>query len=357
MRIGVIAPPWFAVPPAGYGGIEWVVSLLADGLTERGHDVTLFASGGSESLARLEVLYEDPPSELIGDAAMEAAHLGFAYEQAEQFDIIHDHSLLGLLVAPRTSTPVVHTVHGAVVDTVRPLYSRAAGSVHFVNISRHQQSTMPDGCSTTVIYNAVDTRRYPFSAEHGKYLLWVGRICPEKGIVEAAEIARRAGLPLVVLAKINEQPEQDYFDAAVRPALDGVEFELLHQVPHDQKATIYRDALATLFPIKWPEPFGLVMTESMATGTPVIAFRHGSVPEVIEDRRTGFICESVDEAAEAVSRVCEIDRAACRERVELNFGTAMNLVRHEQLYERILSPRPHETSEREAGSVPVEGDR
>jgi len=337
LRIGLIAPPWFAVPPSGYGGVEWVVSNLAEGLVARGHDVTLFASGGSVTKARLVSTYERPPSEQIGDWVIEAPALMDAYQRASEFDIVHDHSLLGLTMAPLIPGPVVHTVHGPMIAAVRPLYERLCGRVQTVAISNHQRGTFPAGLDATVIHNAVDAASYPLGAGKGDYLLFVGRMCAEKGILPAIEIARRADKRLMVVAKINEAPERAYFDDVVRPALDGVPFEFLEQPPHKVKAQAYAEAYATLFPIDWPEPFGLVMIESMAAGTPVIAFRHGSVPEVIEHGKTGFICDNLDEAVAAVERVPEIDRNACRQHVIANFSVERNVAAHERLYHSILA--------------------
>lgn len=337
MRIAIVAPPWFAVPPTGYGGIELVVSYLADGLVERGHDVTLFAAGGSRTKARLVATYPVPPSELLGDTLIEQHHALKAYEWWNEFDLIHDHTLSGAMIGACVPVPVVHTLHGPITERVARLLPDLARHVHLVAISHHQRSTLPAGVRATVIHNGVDPAAFPFRPEHGEYLLFCGRINPEKGPVEAIEIARRAGLPLLMVVKINEQLEREYWEAAVKPRLRGLDVDVKQQPPTEEKLRAYRDALATLFPIQWPEPFGLVMVESMATGTPVVAFRNGSVPEVIEDGVTGFICNSVDEAAEAVWRVRELDRRKCRQRVERHFSSALNVLRHEQLYRSILA--------------------
>ncbi len=340
LRIGLIAPPWFAVPPTGYGGVEWVVSNLAEGLVARGHEVTLFASGGSVTDARLVSTYARPPSAQIGDWMVEAPAILDAYERWSEFDIIHDHSLLGLLMAFGVPVPAVHTVHGAMIPAVRPIYERLGGRVHMVAVSHHQRSTFPAELSATVIHNAVDATRYPMGEGDGGYLLFVGRMCPEKGILDAIEIARRSDMRLMVLAKINEAPEEEYFETVVRPALDGLRWDFLEQPPHEVKARAYAEAYATLFPIAWPEPFGLVMVESMAAGTPVIAYRCGAVPEVVVDGVNGFICENVDEAVEAVTRVPEIARAACRQYVVDHFAVEKSVLAHEALYRQLLTRAP-----------------
>ena len=338
LRIGIIAPPWFAVPPSGYGGIEWVVSHLADGLVERGHDVTLYASGGSVTTARLVTAFDEPPSAALGDPIVEAYHLARAYADPHQFDIIHDHTCLGLVTGRATGVPLVHTVHGQVLPRFAQLYSEML-DVHYVTISHDQAATMPLGTSTTTIYNGVDLAHYPFSEKRGGYLLFVGRMNEEKGILPAIEIARRAEMPLLVLAKVNEAHEKAYYDELVLPALRSVNAEVRLQVPHEEKAAAYAGAYATLFPIQWPEPFGLVMTESMSAGTPVIAFRRGSVPEIIEDGVTGFVCNTVDEAVDAVGRIPTIERHTCCARVEQHFSAALNVERYEALYQTLLENR------------------
>lgn len=341
LRIALLAPPWFSVPPTGYGGVEWVVSLLADGLVDRGHDVTLFASGGSQTKAKLVSTYETPPSAQLGDWIVESIAITQAYARWREFDIIHDHTLLGLVAAPTVPTTVINTVHGEVIPTVAALYREIANRIHFVSISQNQQRTLPAECNSTVIYNGIDCERYPFQAHSGNYLLFVGRMCRSKGILEAIEIAKRSGRRLVILAKVNEAEERSFYETHVRPALEGVDHEFHEQAPHDMKVAAYQNALATLFPIGWPEPFGLVMTESMSCGTPVIAFRNGSVPEVIAHGKTGFICDSIDEAVGAVERVHTLNREDCRAHVQEHFAAERNVIEHERLYAHLLAGRPH----------------
>ena len=336
MRIGLVAPPWFAVPPAGYGGIERVVSYLADGLARRGHFVTLFASGGSRTEARLVSAFDEPPSRQLGDFAVEIVHTASAYGSARDFDVLHDHTLAGLASAILSPVPVVHTIHGPITPSFARLYETVSPPVNLVAISRHQRSTLPPRLQADVIYNGICVREVPFSADHGRYLLFVGRASPEKGILDAIEIARRAEMPLLVVAKVNEVAEQDYFDSHVAPALRLIEADVLLEPPEERKQRAYRDALATLFPIRWPEPFGLVMLESMAAGTPVIAYSDGAVPEVLVDGVTGFICNDANAATEAVHRVNRLDRRALRRYVEGKFGTETAVIRHEGLYRRLI---------------------
>lgn len=342
LKIALVAPPWFAVPPTGYGGIELVVSHLAEGLVSRGHEVTLFASGGSRTAARLVSPYPVPPSELLGDPVVEAAHVIEAYDRWREFDIIHDHTMVGLIAGSQLPVPVVHTVHGQIVDRFKPFYRAVGRRARLVCISRHQRSTLPDGLAATVIYNGIRCADYRFSGEAGRYLLFVGRMCAEKGVLAAIEIARRARLPLVLIAKVNERAEREYFDTRVAPALAGIESKVHFQPPQELKAAAYRDALVTLFPIDWPEPFGLVMAESMAAGTPVIGFRRGSVPEVVDDGVTGFICDDVDGAVAALARVGTLDRRACRDRAVALFDASLCAAAHERLYLEIAARGAYE---------------
>ena len=336
LRIAVVAPPWFAVPPPGYGGIERVVAYLVEGLCAAGHEVTLFASGGSRTSARLVSTYPEPPSKQLGDAAVEMAHTVHAFRMARRFDIIHDHTFLGLASGVLCSTPVVHTIHGLVTPELRRLYQAVSPPINLVTISEHQRSTLPTGVAARTIHNAIPLGEVPFGAVAKDYLLFVGRMNPDKGVLDAIEIARRSNHPLVIVAKVNEPPEQRYFDEQVKPALEGLDAEVFLQPPEDVKWRLYREAKATLFPIRWPEPFGLVMIESMASGTPVIAFRDGSVPEVIRDGETGYICDSVAGAVEAVGRVHRLSRAACRAHVAACFSAEAAVARHEDLYRAIL---------------------
>jgi len=205
-----------------------------------------------------------------------------------------------------------------------------------IAISHHQQSTFPAGLHSTVIHNAVDASHYALGTGRGDYLLFVGRICREKGILDAIEIARRADKRLLILGKVNEQAERDFFESEVRPALNGIRYDLLEQVTPEVKAQAYGDALGTLFPIDWPEPFGLVPVESMAAGTPVIAYPNGAVPELLLDGRTGFLCGDVDGAVACVARLAEISRSDCRKHVIECFSVEKNVLAHEKLYRTLV---------------------
>jgi glycosyltransferase involved in cell wall biosynthesis len=332
LRIAQIAPPWFTVPPRNYGGIERVVAILADGLAARGHEVTLFAPAGSQSCGSRVIETMPPMYEFIGSSAVGTAHTVLSYADTDRFDVIHDHTVVGLAASPFIPQPVVHTVHGAVLPDVELLYANLPRNVHLVAISESQRRTLPEGVPQSLIYNAVDLTGYEWSDQPGDYLLFVGRASVEKGPLAAIEIARRVGMPLRMLLKVEEPPEKEYFELIKEHVRGSSDVELELGVMELAKRDAFRGAYATLFPIAWEEPFGLVMIESMAAGTPVIGFRRGSVPEVICHGETGFICDDIDEAVAAVPVIQTLDRAKSRARVEERFSARAAVDAHEELY-------------------------
>jgi glycosyltransferase involved in cell wall biosynthesis len=341
MRIGMIAPPWFPIPPQNYGGIEFVVSLLTEGLVERGHEVTLFASGDSMTRARLEYSYHRAPFERMGeDDSIEVVHSLEAYSRAGEFDIIHDHDgfagrAMGALVRRLMGTPVVATLHGPADPTTQRLLTTLRNDLSFVAISDYQRKGFPDLHFVGTIPNAIDVEHQPFSEEKEDYLLFVGRMIADKGAHTAIEVAKRLEARLILAGKVNEGPEREYFAEAVEPHLSE-RIYYRGEVDHETKVQLYSRSRCTLFPIQWPEPFGLVMIESLAAGTPVVAFRHGSVPEVIEHGRTGFIVETLDEMVDAVRHIGDIDPAECRRAVADRFGREAFITAHEEAYARVL---------------------
>jgi glycosyltransferase involved in cell wall biosynthesis len=338
MRIAVIAPPWYPVPPSGYGGIEWVVSLLADGLTERGHQVTLFAPPGSETEARLvPPLAKIPPQELIGDPWYEAAHAVTAYEHGDEFDILHDHTgPVGVSIGAMSDCPTVHTLHGPFTDQTRMLYRRIARRHWFVAISESQRSMAPANLRWAgVVYNGIPMDRYPFREDKDDFLFFLGRADEEKAPHLAIEAARRAGRRLVMCTTTKNERERRYWAEQVEPLL-GDDVEVCGECPHDQKAELLGRAAALLFPIQWAEPFGLVLPEAMACGTPVVAWRNGSVPEVVADGETGFIVGSMEEMVAAIGRVGELDPYVLRDRVQQRFSAEAMLAGYERVYQEVL---------------------
>ena len=340
MRIAQVSPPWVAVPPKGYGGIEWVVSLLADGLVDLGHEVTLFASGDSETNANLEYVFDRAPGPTaINSIWHDTMHSLFVYRDLSRFDVIHQHTVWsGLVASSLIDLPVVHTLHGSFTPQMRQLYSQLADRLWFVAISEAQRAFMPELRYGGVVYNGIDVGMYPLREEKEDFLLFLGRANPDKGAHLAAEAAAAAGMRLVMAVKIAEASERDYWTREVEPRLpEGT--EILGEITLQEKAELLGRAKAVLFPIDWPEPFGLVMTESMACGTPVIATPRGSVPEVIDDGITGFIVPVEDypaEAAKAIARLGEIDPKACRERVERLFSKEAMVAGYDEIFRQAV---------------------
>ena len=324
MRIAEIAPPWFTVPPLGYGGIEQVVSNLTEGLVEEGHDVTLFASPGSSTRARLvSPLSSLPDPARLGDAWLETIHAVFAHTFDEPFDVVHDHSgLVGLaMAATKCGSPVVHTLHGPWTGPARQLYGQLDQRVHLVAISDAQRNHNNAVRYAGSVHNGIDLSRYRFRAEKDDYLVFLGRANREKGPAQAINVAKQCGLPLKMVVKRNEPAEIAFWDSQVAPLLTA-DVEVYGEVSHEVKVDLVGGARALLFPIQWEEPFGLVMVEAMACGTPVIATKRGSVPEVVLDRETGFVCESVGDMAHAVESLDVIDPGACRAVVDKHFSAS-----------------------------------
>ena len=339
MRIAVIAPPWYPVPPSGYGGIEWVVALLADGLTARGHDVTLFAPPGSRTEARLvSPLDKLPPEDMIGDPWHEASHVISAYQRAGEFDLLHDHTgPVGASIGAMSGSHTIHTLHGPFIEQTKMLYSRIARRHWFVAISQSQRAMGPPNLRWAgVVYNGIPMDRYPFRKDKDDFLFFLGRADEEKAPHLAIEAARRADRRLVMCVTTKNEREQAYWAESVEPLLSD-DVEVLGECDQDQKADLLAKAAALVFPIQWAEPFGLVMTEAMACGTPVLAWRNGSVPEVVEDGVTGFVVASVEELARAVDRVGELDPKAMRARVEERFSAPAMVAGYERVYERVLA--------------------
>ena len=324
MRIAVLAPVWFPVPPTGYGGTEWIVSLLADGLADAGEDVTLFASGDSHTKAKLSYVYAEAPSHLIGRSLPELHHSLACYERAEEFDVIHDHSgPPGAVLGGAVSKPVVHTLHGPLDGEAGPIYeqvARVSPDVGFISISLNQRKPRPDLPWVANVPNALDFSLYPCKPHRGDYLLFLGRLSPDKGAHRAIAVAMETGTPLKIAGKRREAKEREYFEQLVEPHLgDGIEY--LGEVTHGEKVELLQNARATLFPIEWEEPFGLVMIESMACGTPVIATSWGAVPEVIEEgARGGIVVDDYREMAAKLEEADEMDPYECRAYVEERFS-------------------------------------
>jgi glycosyltransferase involved in cell wall biosynthesis len=343
MKIAQIAPPWFTVPPQGYGGSERVVAELTEGLTRRGHDVTLFASGGSSTGARLVSPLAVPPAPSdLGSGPEDLFHTTSAYLRAGEFDVIHDHSgqagpALGAMLGG--VPPVVVTLHGPWTGESRRFYGLVGERVHLVAISNAQRRINTDVRYAGMVHNGLDPERFPFRSEKEDFLCFVGRASPDKGVLAAIDIAERSGLPLVMVMKVNEREELRYWTEAIAPRLTS-SVKVLLGADHALKTDVMSRARALLFPIQWDEPFGLVMTEAMACGTPVVACGRGSVPEVVVDGVTGFIVDPADPvggAGAVLDRLGSLDPAACRTHVERWFSTRCKTDGYEAVYREVLA--------------------
>jgi glycosyltransferase involved in cell wall biosynthesis len=340
MRIAILSPVWFAVPPSGYGGIEWIVSLLADGLVDAGHDVTLFASGDSHSKASLSYVFEKAPSDQIGKSLPELRHALACFDRAGDFDVINDHAgPLSIALGGLVDTPVLHTVHGPLDADPGRVYeglAQLAPGVGLISISLNQRRPSPELNWAGNCPNALDLQLYPCKPHPGDYLLFLGRMSSDKGAHRAIWVARETGLPLKLAGKKQDLKEHRYFHELVEPHLDDT-IEYLGEVSHGEKVELLQNARATLFPIEWEEPFGLVMIESMACGTPVIATRHGAVPEVIEDGDSGIIVDNYREMADAIERADALDPLECRRYVEERYAPERMIEDYLRAYEAAVA--------------------
>jgi glycosyltransferase involved in cell wall biosynthesis len=342
VRIAQVAPLYERVPPLLYGGTERVVAYLTDELVRRGHQVTLFASGDSETRARLvapvaRALRLDP--EAPDPLSAHVLELSCVFEHAADFDVIHCHvDYLAFPFARLVRTPTVHTLHGRLdLPHLVPLFRHFRG-LPLVSISDAQRDPVRslDLAWAGTVRHGLPLERYPYSPDGGGYLAFLGRISPEKRLDLAIAVARRVGLPLKIAAKVDPA-DRRYFEEEIRPLLDDPLVEYLGEIGDDAKPAFLGQALALLFPVDWPEPFGLVMIEAMACGTPVVARGCGAVPEVVVSGRTGYVVDTLDELVDAVKRVGNLDRAECRRHVEEHFTVERMADDYEAIYRRLLA--------------------
>jgi glycosyltransferase involved in cell wall biosynthesis len=352
MRIAQVAPPFETVPPSGYGGTERVIHTLTEELVRRGHEVTLFASGDSRTSARLvptveQAVWHHQPA-FRDFAAFWPIVLGKVLREIDAFQIVHSHlECPGFPLARASRIPVVSTLHGRLDLPELQLVLREYSDVPLVSISNAQRKPVPQANFVGTVYHGINLSQFTFNPRRGSYLAFIGRVSPEKGLDTAIRVARRAGLPLKIAARMplpfrddpNVRADWEHWENVVQPLL-GEGVELIGEVDGPQKDDFLRNAAALLFPIRWPEPFGLVMIEALACGTPVLALRAGSVPEVIRDGETGFICDTEDALVAAVRRLSEIDRATCRQEAERRFSPVVMADGYEHVYERLVGAQP-----------------
>jgi glycosyltransferase involved in cell wall biosynthesis len=342
LRIAQVAPLHERVPPKLYGGTERVVGALTDELVRRGHQVTLFASGDSQTSGDLtspvdRALRLDPDA---GDpVAAHVLELAQVFERADEFDLIHCHvDYLAFPFGRLVRTPTVHTLHGRLdLPHFVPLF-RHLRDVAVVSISDAQRAPLRslDVNWVGTVHHGVALESYPYDEEGGDYLAFLGRISPEKRPDLAIAVAKRLAIPLRIAAKVDPK-DRAYFDTEIRPMLDDPLIQFVGEIDETAKAKFLGGAMALLFPIDWPEPFGLVVIEAMACGTPVVARPCGSVPELIDAGRTGFVVDTFDELVDAVKRVRTLDRAACRRHVEARFSIRRMVDDYESVYRHLTA--------------------
>jgi glycosyltransferase involved in cell wall biosynthesis len=334
MRILEVAPVWVPVPPNAYGGIEWVVHWLVDGLRERGHDVELLTVGSSSSSAAKHVTFPEPPSRIETDVPAEVIHALGIVDAVERFhpDVVHDHTLMGPLID--TGVPHVVTAHGPTGGLFGEYYRAVSRRTPLVAISDAQRRALPDAEWIATIHNAVDVDAFTVQEEKGDAFLFLGRICRDKGTHLAIRAAREAGQRLLIAGRITEPRERKYFAAEIEPLLgDGIEY--VGEAGWDTKRALLREARGLLCPILWDEPFGMVLIEALASGTPVITFDRGAAREIVDDGVTGAIVGSVEEMAE-VMRILDVDPRACRKAVEARFDAPVMVDRYAAVLARAI---------------------
>ena len=338
MRVGIISSPWISVPPPAYGGTEAMVDNLCRSLSDLGHHVRLATVGESTCPVDRVWHYQETPGP-IGETMSEVVHVRAAYEAlAGTVDVIHDHTTLGpqfLAGTVPAHVPVVTTNHGPFTDTARCMFARRPARVALIAISRSQRATAPEVKVDAVIPHGIDLDQYRFGADVDDYAVFIGRMTEGKGPDRAITVARRAGMRLVLVAKMREPQEVAYFEERVRPLL-GPDVEMAGEAEAPVRAELLRHARALINPIRWPEPFGLVMTEALASGTPVVALANGSAAEIVDDGLTGFLCCDEEEMVTALSKVEDLSREACRAAAEQRFSRLRMGMDHERLYERLL---------------------
>jgi glycosyltransferase involved in cell wall biosynthesis len=346
MKIALVSTVALTTPPRKYGGTELVVAELAHGLTALGHDVTLFATGDSQPACRLKSCFAEPtwpPNELA-----ELRHASFAWAEIARalhpFDVVHLHHAAGLSFTRLVSTPTVYTIHHHRVEGLLEHYG-AFRDIAYVAISERQRELSPELDMRRVIHHGLDIALYPEGSGAGDYVAFLGRFAPEKAPHLAVQAAQQAGMALRLGGTFHEVGV-DYHREVLAPALQAFpQAVCCGELGHEAKVALLSGARAMLFPIQWEEPFGLVMIESMLMGTPVIAFRHGSAPEVIEDGVTGYLVDSTEEMAQCIKRVDHIDRARCRERARERFSTQRMASEYASLYATLVDENREQRSE------------
>jgi glycosyltransferase involved in cell wall biosynthesis len=349
LRVAVVAPPWMELPPDAYGGVESVCSDLVDALVDRGVEVTLLGPGRHRTTAAFRPTGPVADPRLMGRALPEVVQAARLPELLADLavDVVHDNTFAGPLVGATHGLPTVVTAHGPVHGDMGVYYRVLSARASLVALSRAQREQLPAARWAATVPNGVRPDRFPFRAAKGEYAVFLGRMSPDKGPTWAIDAARAAGIPLVMAAKCREDSEVAYFEQAVAPRLGG-DVEWIGEVGGRRKVELLAGARCLLFPVDWEEPFGLVMIEAMACGTPVVAMRRGAVPEVVDDGRTGWVCDRPTELPAALLRVHELDPRDCRAAVEERFSDARLAAGYERVYRRVAATHRRSVASRPA---------
>ncbi|MGQ4668693.1 glycosyltransferase family 4 protein [Metabacillus halosaccharovorans] len=334
MKIAMLSTAYESTPPKRYGGTERVVSLLTEGLIERGHEVTLFATGNSKTGAKLISIYEDST---VYHPAVQLVHSSksFEYINSNSFDIVHNHVDYAICFTPFCKVPMVTTLHNDITNKNKQILFQPFSDANYVAISnRHSNNAKNNNLNiVSRIYNSTNINNFTFSHNSGTYLAFLGNILPYKGPDIAIEIAKRTGTHLKIAGKIGNI---EFFKEKIEPHIDNKLISYVGELNDKEKDNFLNQASALLFPINWKEPFGLVMIESMACGTPVIAFNRGSVTEIVVHEKTGFIVDNIKGMVEAVQRINNINRIDCRRHVEERFDRHVMISEYEKLYSSLI---------------------
>jgi glycosyltransferase involved in cell wall biosynthesis len=340
LRIAIVAPSFFEIPPVGYGGIELILAQLTDGLVARGHDVTLLGAGRDRTEAEFIATYREAQSHRLGDPLPEIMHsalVGRALEGMD-VDIVHDHTLAGPLMAPSRRAPTVVTAHGPMRTEWGEYLRTISAWVSLIAISDSQQRFAPDLPWRATVHNAVDTDDLVYADKKDDYVLFLGRMNDEKAPHLAIDASRAAGRRILVAGKCSEPAEEEFFAEHIKPRL-GPDVEWLGETSGEDKRQLLAKAEALVFPIQWDEPFGLVVIEAMGSGTPVVALRRGSVPELVIDGVTGFVRDEPEELADALREIDRLDPAECRRHVVENFSPERMVEGYERAFADIVRER------------------
>ena len=346
LKIAQVAPLWFPIPPKKYGGTEWIISHLCEGLTKMGHKVTLFAAGGSKVSCKLLKMHPKPLTDdgiSWKDQTFNLLNLSEAFKEHKKFDIIHTHiDLWEIYFSQLVETPSLHTIHN-------PLYSSKEKDSrlfmlekfknnNYVAISNsHRKLSRAKLNFVKTIYNGIKMKDFEFNPKPKDHFIWCARVDKYKGIENAIKIAKKAKIKLVLAGRLDPT-QKEYFDKKIKPFL-GKQIKFIGEYSFEEKSDFFKNAKCLLYPIEWHEPFGLNMAEAMACGTPVIAFDRGSVREVVKDKKTGFVVNNINEAVKAVKKIDQIKREDCRKWVEGNFSTNVMVKNYEKLYYEIIAKK------------------